>query len=57
MNWDLTLTAAGASFLGSLAGMICALRWVVRGIANNIDKDPDIEKIEIKVVMNNLKET
>lgn len=53
--WDnvtLLFASGGSAFIGSAAGMFYSLKMVTRLLNNALTQDPEIEKIEIKVVMN-----
>lgn len=50
--WDVVLAAGAGSFLGSAAGMIYSLKSVTRILYKKIGEDPELEKIEINVTLN-----
>lgn len=53
--WTMIYAAVGA-FAGATAGMVLMLKAVAKKMMDMLDKDPDVEKIEIKVVMNRVPE-
>lgn len=51
-SWDL-LWVCAAAWLGSFAGTVYWLKSIARALMRSLDKDPEIEKIDVTVVMRN----
>ena len=50
--WSVTLASMTGAFLGSMVGMVYCLKTVTRMLHKRMQDDPELDKIEIKVVMN-----